>query len=389
MPNSSLPALLGGEPVRPGGSPDWPVPDPAVAAVFEELVRTGDWGRYEAEWTTELRSRLATRLECEHVLLCGSGTAAGELALRGVGVKAGDEVILAAYDFKANFTNVAMLGARPVLADIDPDSGQLAVEQVGAAIGPKTAAIVASHLHGGTVDMRRLMELAGDAGVAVIEDACQVSPATVVQGKPAGRWGDVGVLSFGGSKLLTAGRGGAVVTNRADIAQRIKLYTHRGNEAYPLSEMQAAILLPQLDSLDRLRQLRQAAVKTISQGIPDDEVLVPFAPSPDTDSSTSPDYYKLGFWYDEARCEGLSRDRFCRAMRAEGIPLDAGFRALHKIHARSRFTSSGNLAVADRADRSVVVLHHPLLLEGASAGRDFLAALDKVRSHARMIRDMP
>lgn len=389
MPNSSLPALLGGEPVRPGGSPDWPVPDPAVAAVFEELVRTGDWGRYEAEWTTELRSRLATRLECEHVLLCGSGTAAGELALRGVGVKAGDEVILAAYDFKANFTNVALLGARPVLADIDPSSGQLAVEQVQAAIGPKTAAIVASHLHGGTVDMRRLMELAGDAGVAVIEDACQVSPAAVVQGKPAGRWGDVGVLSFGGSKLLTAGRGGAVVTNRADIAQRIKLYMHRGNEAYPLSEMQAAILLPQLDSLDRLRQLRQAAVKTIYQGIPNDEVLVPFAPSPDTDFSTSPDYYKLGFWYDEARCEGLLRERFCRAMRAEGIPLDAGFRALHKIHARSRFTSSGNLAVADRADRSVVVLHHPLLLEGASAGRDFLAALDKVRSHARMIRDMP
>ncbi len=84
-----------------------------------------------------------------------------------------------------------------------------------------------------------------------------------------------------------------------------------------------------------------------------------------------------------------SRERFCKAMRAEGVPLDPGFRALHKIHARGRFTSSGNLAVADRADRSVVVLHHPLLLEGASAGRDFLAALDKVRSHARMIRDMP
>ena len=79
----------------------------------------------------------------------------------------------------------------------------------------------------------------------MIEDACQ-APGAMLEGRRAGTFGDVGVLSFGGSKLLTSGRGGAVLTSDAHMAQRIRLYTQRGNEAYPLSEMQAAVVLPQL-----------------------------------------------------------------------------------------------------------------------------------------------
>src|SRR5436853_127214 len=82
-------------------------------------------------------------------------------------------------------------------------------------------------------------ELARGRNIRLIEDAAQMPGATVA-GRPAGSWGDVGILSFGGSKLVTAGRGGAVLTSQPDIAQRIRLYTQRGNDAYPLSELQAA-----------------------------------------------------------------------------------------------------------------------------------------------------
>src|SRR5207253_11269997 len=118
------------------------------------------------------------------------------------------------------------------------------------AVGRKTKAILASHLHGGLVPMRELMDVAAAHGLSIVEDAAQATGA-LVQGRRAGTWGDAGVLSFGGSKLLSAGRGGVVLTRRADVYQRAKLWLQRGVQAWAaLSELQAAVLLPQLGRLD-------------------------------------------------------------------------------------------------------------------------------------------
>src|SRR5207244_5610224 len=100
------------------------------------------------------------------------------------------------------------------------------------------------------------------SGLAILEDACQVPGATVA-GKPAGSWGDCGVISFGGSKLLTAGRGGAIVTNREDVLQRIKVYCERGNDAFPLSELQAAVLVPQIPQLAAANEQRRRSVELL------------------------------------------------------------------------------------------------------------------------------
>src|SRR5439155_3874854 len=112
-----------------------------------------------------------------------------------------------------------------------------------AVIGPTTRAIIVSHLHGGLVPMRELMAIAAARGLRVVEDAAQ-APGSQVQGRTAGTWGDVGILSFGGSKLLTAGRGGAILSRHADVLQRVRAWTFRGNSIAPLSELQAAVLLP-------------------------------------------------------------------------------------------------------------------------------------------------
>ncbi len=392
------PALLGGSPVRPQGPPVWPRRTAETDAVLESLRDSGEWGRYHGPHSARLISALSHSLQQDHVQLCSSGTAAVELALRGCQVGPGDEVILSAYDFKANFTNVVLLGAVPVLVDCRGDDAQIDVAAIEAAITEKTKAIIASHLQGGLVDMLALREIADRRGIAIIEDVCQ-APGTVVAGRPTGAWGDVSTLSFGGSKLVTAGRGGAVLTSRPEMAQRIRLYTQRGNEAYPLSEMQAALLLPQWHSLDRDNAARAEVVDELH----DLPGLTPFRSGAtsvafrsvkgrsfaEQKTTLQTAYYKLGFWYAPTAFDGLPRDRFCRAMRAEGIALDPGFAGLHQIHARRRFRAVGDLPNGTRACASVVMLHHPLLLEGPSAARDFRAALDKIARHARMLRDTP
>jgi perosamine synthetase len=378
-PAPDRPALLGGQPLRPQGPPPWPVDDGEVADILRELAASRDWGRYHGPWCDRLIATLQSLTGSEHVLLCSSGTAAVELALRGVQVSPGDEVLLAAYDFKANFTNVLTLGATPVLVDVRADDCQLDISQLDAARTPRTKAVLASHLHGGLVDMPALRDWADRHGLALIEDACQAHGATI-HGRPAGRWGHVAVLSFGGSKLLSAGRGGAVLTSDPAIAQRIRLYTQRGNDAYPLSELQAAVLLPQLDRLPERHQRRAhaaARLRELLHGTPG----LTFFPSPRADCD--PAYYKLALLYDPAPFDNLPRDRFAEALRAEGIPLDPGFRSLHRTHARSRFRASAPLPHADRADESLLQLHHPFLLADDDELHAFVAAVSRTHLFAR------
>jgi dTDP-4-amino-4,6-dideoxygalactose transaminase len=227
-PARPLPALLGGPAVRPEGPPDWPVPDEDVLAALQRGYRDGSWGKYHGGNVERLEQALAEYHQVEFVQTCGSGTFAVEAALLALRIGMEDEVLLAAYDYPGNFLSVHAVGALPVLVDLCPTSWQLDVERVAAAIGPKTRAVLASHLHGGVVPMRELMELAARHSLRVIEDAAQ-APGALVQGRRAGTWGDVGILSFGGSKLLTAGRGGALLTRHADVYQRAKLFLHRGN----------------------------------------------------------------------------------------------------------------------------------------------------------------
>jgi dTDP-4-amino-4,6-dideoxygalactose transaminase len=368
-----LPALLGGAPVRPEGPPEWPIADPAIELALREAFADGSWGKYHGGRVEQLCTALSELQQLEHAIPCCSGTAAVELALRGMKVGPGDEVVLAAYDFKGNFQDVAIVGATPVLVDIDPTTGNLDLQQLDAAIGPSTRAIIASHLHGGMVPMRTLMELARSRGVPVLEDACQC-PGAWIEGRRAGSWGDVGVLSFGGSKLLTAGRGGAVVTNSSEIAQRIHLYTARGNEAYPLSELQAAVLLPQLELLDRQNAIRAERVASLTSRLP--VGLEPFR-NPELDAK--PAYYKLGLWYDPEAFSGLGRDQFAAALRAEGIAIDPGFRTLHRIHSARRYRAIGDLPHATRADTQMLVLHHPVLLGSPDDIEQLVAAIAKVQ----------
>ena len=382
MPNDALPAVLGGTPIRPQGPPAWPPDDPEIVEVLHRAARDGSWGQYHGSHSQALAESLATLHGFDHVRLCASGTVAVELALRGLKIGPGDEVILAAYDFRGNMQDVLCVGATPVLVDIRPDNWNLDVGRVEEAMTEATRAVLVSHLHGGQVDMPTLRDLSNRRGVPIIEDACQV-PGARVAGRVAGSWGEVAVLSFGGSKLLSAGRGGALLTSDDGVQQRVKTYTQRGNDAYPLSELQAALLLPQLDNLGNRNGQRATAVTRVIRSLADHPALTPFALPEDPESQ--PGLYKLGLQYNPDACAGLSRDAFARAVRAEGVAIDPGFRSLHKSHSQRRFSTSGELVEADRADANVLVLHHPVLLESDTDLDQVGSAVERVAAHAEDI----
>lgn len=339
------------------GPAAWPLYDPDITELLGEMLRDGSWGRYEGPYSERLVSRLSQLVDVPYVFPCSSGTIAVELALRGLGLQAGDEIVVSAYDFPGNFRAIEALGARPVLVDIEPDTWCLNPEQTAAAIGPATRAIICSHLHGGLAPMPQLREIADRRGVALVEDVCQ-SPGARIAHQPAGHWGDVAAFSFGGSKLLTAGRGGAVVTARKDVFQRVKVFAERGNLAFPLSELQAAVLLPQFDKLDERNRLREANAALLVDLLADLKCLAAVRDwrlSP----GNSPSLYKLGW---RVETEAASRTaEWTTAAHAAGIALDPGFRGFAG-RSEKRCRKVGSLEHAQRAAERTLVLHHPVLL---------------------------
>jgi dTDP-4-amino-4,6-dideoxygalactose transaminase len=169
----------------------------------------------------------------------------------------------------------------------------------------------------------------------------------------------VAVLSFGGSKLLTAGRGGALLTRRADVYQRVKIFSRRGNEAFALSELQAAVLIPQLARLDQRNAQRRAAAERLAARLRQLDSLTPLA---NRAENSQPAYYKLGMKYNAQAVGGATRESFVAAAQAEGLALGAGFPGfVLRSHRRCRHV--GPLENSRQASSSMLVLHHPVLLE--------------------------
>lgn len=375
MNTHEQPALHGGPAVRPQGPPTWPFPDPAIAEAVQQALADGSWGQYHGPHVARLEQQLSTEHDVPAAFTCASGTFAVEAALRAAGVGPGTEVLLGAYDYEPSFLAIHALGAMPVLVDTDVDRPCLNPHLLEAARSPLTKAVLVTHLHGALANVAAVRAWATAAGVTMVEDAAQAVGARC-QGIPAGATGDLGILSFGGSKLLSAGRGGAILLRDEALAPRVKLALHRGiQQLAPLAELQACVLHPQLTQLAERTLHRQRNVELLRSLLHDVPGLSMFNTEP-----TSA-YFKLGFHYDEA-IFGLPRATFVALLRAEGIAFDEGFRALHVGRAAKRFHAPGPLPNATRAGARTLVLHHPVLSLSAFEIEQVACAVRKIHTYS-------
>ncbi|MEW4562678.1 aminotransferase class V-fold PLP-dependent enzyme [Bremerella sp. JC770] len=344
---------------------EWPLPgDPAIREALLRAHQDGSWGRYHGPNVEQLEADLAALHEVPASLTCASGTIAVQIALRGLNLPEDSEVILAAYDFPGNFRAIQDSRLFPVLVDINPRTWCLDAETIEAAITEKTSAVIVSHLHGGIADMRAIREVADRRGIAIVEDACQ-APGGRLHGQRLGTFGDVGVLSFGGSKLLTAGRGGAILSQRADVLQRAKIFCERGNHAFPLSELQAAVLLPQIETLDAMNRIRRSGVQRLRGLLASwEEYLRPI----EIRSDSEPVFYKHA-WL--AKSEEIA-ELLVRGAQQLGVPMTAGFHGFVK-RPRSQAKKVGSLDSARNAASRTLILHHPILVQKDPLAIDWLA----------------
>jgi perosamine synthetase len=195
-----------------------------------------------------------------HAMSCSNGTVALHLALLALDVGPGDEVIVPTLTFVATANAVRYCGARPVFVDAEPESWNLDPAAVEERITPRTKGIIVVHLFGHPVDMAAIRSIADRHGLFVVEDAAQAHGAEC-QGRRVGSFGDVATFSFFGNKIITTGEGGMVVTNRSDIADRVRLLKSHGMDPnrrywfpvigynYRMTNVAAAIGLAQLEKV--------------------------------------------------------------------------------------------------------------------------------------------
>ena len=224
----------------------------------------------------EFQANLETYLGIKHVIPCANGTDALQIAMMGLGLKPGDEVITADFTFAATVEVIALLGLTPVLVDVDPNKFNIDIEAVKKAITPKTKAIVPVHLFGQCANMDAIMELAEAHNLFVIEDNAQAIGATFTSKNgskaKAGTIGHVASTSFFPSKNLGCyGDGGAIFTNDDDLAHTIRgIVNHGMYKRYHhdvvgvnsrLDSIQAAVLDAKLPKLDTYNKARQSAAR--------------------------------------------------------------------------------------------------------------------------------
>jgi dTDP-4-amino-4,6-dideoxygalactose transaminase len=285
---------------RPAAAPTVPFTrlDGADPALMEELMAAVERVAANAAFTLgeeleHFERKFAAWCNTEQAIGVSSGTSALELALRGFGIGAGDEVIVPANSFIATAEAVTATGATPVLVDVDEDTALLTAEIVEQAVTPQTRCVIPVHLYGRPVQMEPLLELCRSRGLRLIEDACQAHGARY-RGKPVGSLGDAGCFSFYPTKNLGCwGDGGAVVTNDDALAADLRLMRSHGEETrhnhrlaagtHRLHALQAAILSIKLDRLDDWNDRRRAAGAALREALADTDLILPAQPEAEGD----------------------------------------------------------------------------------------------------------
>jgi perosamine synthetase len=337
--STQVPALLGGPPVRTKGWPGWPVWDSATdEEQVLKVLRSGAWTR--AGIVTEFEKKWAETVGAKRCLAVVNGTNALIASLNQFDIGAGDEVIIHPYTFISTIICILQNGAMPVFVDTDPETFQIDADKIEERITPRTRAILPAHTLGMPADMEKIMQIAGRHNLIVVENAC-LSWLAEINHKKVGTFGNSGCFSFQTSKNIPVGEGGAIVSDDEEFMDKCYSYHNYGNPygsvvlpegvnggsvingtKLRITEYQAAIGLAQLKRLEKQTDKRNENVQYLKSKIQDIPGIVPFKLSKNVTRISA---WQFPFRYKKEAFQGLSRNEFIKALRAEGIPGSSGY----------------------------------------------------------------
>ncbi|HEX4486058.1 MAG TPA: DegT/DnrJ/EryC1/StrS family aminotransferase [Terriglobales bacterium] len=337
-------AIQGGKPVRTKAFPVWPVFGSEEEAALLGVLRSGEWwknacgdvaepDRTSTAKATHFARQFAEFHNAKFGIPCSTGSAALEIALKAMGIGPGDEVIVPPYTFIATATAPLHVGATPIFCDIDPDTYCMDPAKFAAAITPRTRAVIPVHFAGVAADMEQISAISRAKDIAVLEDAAHAHGGTW-RGEKLGSLGLAGTFSFQFSKNMTAGEGGVIVTNDAEIARLCESYVWGGRESgrpwyehhrlgwnYRLSEFHAAVLGCQLERLEEQTQCRMKNGVYLASRL---SKVPGVRPLRLPEYATTATFHIFVLRFDEQEF-GLSRQAFLEALEAEGVPCSSGY----------------------------------------------------------------
>jgi len=331
-------AIHGGTKVREKPFPAWPLWTEEDAQAVADVVRSSAWGIPRGSKVNEFEQAFAEFQGARFGVCTPSGTSALEIALRACGVGFGDEVITSPYTFIATASSIFHIGAVPVFVDVDAETSNIDPGQIGNALTPYTKAIMPVHVAGCPADMDSIISIARRHNLCVIEDACQAHGARWRE-KGVGSIGDCGAFSFQSSKNLNCGEGGIGLMEEETLYERAYAFHYVGNKKdgtppKPLvlgtnnrmTEFQAALLLSQMRHLPDQMRRRQANVAYLTGQL----LQMGLDVQKRDPRVTSHAYHLFVIRYHPEGFDGVDRDRFIQALRAEGIPCGPGYRPLYR-----------------------------------------------------------
>lgn len=254
------------------------------AKYLKECIDTG-WISSEGPFVQRFEEEFASFLGLGHGIAVSNGTAALETALFALGIKPGDEVIVPSFTIISCAIACLRLGAKPVLVDIKPDTYTMDVSQIKAKITPKTKVIMPVHIYGQSVDMDKVLKLAHDHKLKVLEDIAEAQGTQYRSKHCGGKWikcgamGDIAAVSFYANKLITCGEGGMVLTNNQEYEHRARAYRnlcfgaqerfHHSGLGYNfrMTNMQAAVGVARFEQVDKFIEIKRRLAKYYQEAL--------------------------------------------------------------------------------------------------------------------------
>ena len=334
----SKPVLLGGEPVRKGAFPSWPVWAGNDEAGLLKVLRSGKWYRGTGKTVEAFEAKFASLMGAGGCVAVANGTSALMTALHGLDVQAGDEVIVPPYTFIATVNAVLSKSALPVFVDSDARTFQMDASKIEAAVTERTVAVVPVHIAGAPPNLDEVMRVGRKRGLKVLEDAAQAHLGEW-RGRKLGTIGDAGTYSFQASKNLNSGEGGAVISSDTAFIERCYAYhtnssPRKGSSVKPaqganlrLTEFQASLLLSQMERLELQAKTRDGNAAYLTKLLREIPGIVPAELE---SGCTRSAWHLYMFRYDARQFAGLPREKFLKALAAEGVPCSSGYGRLNK-----------------------------------------------------------